>query len=101
MYDGQDIKNNNIPRTIDAIYLRPSPDMPNGHDIMDLYTGRKISRPQLTKCNMSPIIIDRVEELGKHQGVKSLKFCYQKSEDWLPVDIDKLLLPEELEDKEV
>ena len=49
VYDDQDIKNNNIPRTIDAIYLRPSPDMPNEHDIMDLFTGRKISRPQLTK----------------------------------------------------
>ena len=49
---------------------------------------------------MSPIIIKRVEELGRRQGVKSLKFRYRKNEDWLPIDIDKLLLPDELVDEE-
>ena len=39
----------------------------------------------------------------RRQGVKSLKFLkfhYRKSKDWLPVDIDEILLPDELEDEE-
>ena len=36
-------KNNNFPRTIHCIYLRPAPDMPNGHNLMDLYSGKLIN----------------------------------------------------------
>ena len=37
----------------------------------------------------------------RHQGVKSLKFHHRKSKDWLPVNIDKIILPDELEDDRV
>ena len=37
----------------------------------------------------------------RRQGVKSLKFHYRRSKDWLPVDIDEILLPDELEDDKV
>ena len=41
-YDEQETNNNSLPRTIGMIYLRPIPDMPNGHNVMDMYTGRLI-----------------------------------------------------------
>ena len=37
----------------------------------------------------------------RRQDVKTLKFHYRKSKEWLPVDIDKILLPDELEDDKV
>ena len=83
-------KNNNLPRSIDCIYLRPSPDMPNGHNLMDLYTGELIRRPPkiITPCEMTRDIVRRVEAMAKKQGVRSLKFKYRKDPNWLPICIN-------------
>ena len=90
-FDDNTKTNNNLPRTLDCIYLRPDPESPNGHKLMDLKTGQCIDRPQsaLTACEMTQDIKERVEELARKQGVKSLKFRYRKREDWLPTNIDE------------
>ena len=84
-------KNNNLPRTIDCIYLRPTPDMPNGHNLINLYTGELIMWPMkmITVCEMSRDIVQRVEVMALRQGVQSLKLKYRKSEDWLPIFIEQ------------
>ena len=38
-FDENTKTNNNLPQTIDCIYLRPDPESPNGHKLMDLKTG--------------------------------------------------------------
>ena len=50
-----DVKNNNLPRMIACIYLHLAPNMPNGHNPMDLYTRRLIKRPgfMIMKCKMT------------------------------------------------
>ena len=85
------LKNNNLPRSIDCIYLRPSPDMPNGHNLMDLYTGKLIRRPakMITLCEITRDIVCQVETMARKQGVKSLKFKYRKDPDWLPICINE------------
>ena len=66
-FDEREVKNNNLPRTIDAIYLRPAPESPNGHKMMDLQTGQLIERPgvEITKCEMTANVKERVESLAK------------------------------------
>ena len=71
------MKNKNLPRIIDCIYLRPEPDSPNGHKLMHLKTRHLIERPEsaLTSCRMTQDIMEQVEELALRQGIKSIKFC--------------------------
>ena len=38
--------NNNRARTLDAIYLRPSVSLQDGHNVMDLVTGQVITHPK-------------------------------------------------------
>ena len=80
--------NNNIARTIDAIYLRPALSLQEGHDVMDLATGRVVTRPKWTPCKMTKLVIRQVEELARKQGIKSLKFYNRKRERMVPTPID-------------
>ena len=55
-------KNNNVARTLDCIYLYAADNLQGGHVLMDLATGREITRPKVTACIMTRMVIDRVEE---------------------------------------
>ena len=59
-FDDNDQTNNNLPRTLDCIYLRPDPLAPNGHKLMDLKTGKCIERSldALTGCVMTQDVKD-------------------------------------------
>ena len=46
-YDEHVPKNNNVPQSIDAIYLRAEDSLQGGHQVMDLATGRM---PRRSKC---------------------------------------------------
>ena len=65
--------NTNAPRTIDAIYLMPTTNKQGGHYVMDLTTGRAITRPRVTPVPITPVVIRAVEEMARKQGIKSLK----------------------------
>ena len=63
-----EIKNNNLPRLVDAIYLRADPLEQGGHQVMDLATGKIICRALVNKVKMTKIVINRVEKMVRLQG---------------------------------
>lgn len=66
-------KNTNAPRTIDAIYLRPKKNIQGGHELMDLNSGRLITRPKVWEVPVTQNVIKAVEAMAEEQGIKSLK----------------------------
>ena len=53
-------KKNNLPRIIDAICLRAAESPQEGHEMMDLATGRMFTRPQVKACTMTWMVVERV-----------------------------------------
>ena len=74
VYHEEKVKNNNIPRSNDAIYLRAKNSLQEGHEVMDLLTGRMITCNRVEYCKMTRLVIQRVKELAKEQGFQTLKF---------------------------
>ena len=62
------------PRNIDCIYLRALPIRQGGHELMDLRTGKKITRRKVTPIPMTDWVIKRVTKMAEREGVKKLKF---------------------------
>ena len=61
-------------RTLDAIYLGPTNNIQGGHDVMNLATGRVITRSQVTEIPLYACMIEAVEHLAKTEGFKQLTF---------------------------
>ncbi|MGC8483976.1 MAG: hypothetical protein ACP5OE_10085 [Thermodesulfobium sp.] len=57
--------NTNDPRTIDAIYLRPANNIQGGHELMDLNSGRVITRPRVWEIPVTPVIVRAVEDMAE------------------------------------
>jgi hypothetical protein len=71
--------NSNAARTIDTIYLRPAINMQGGHELLDLNSGRVITRARVTQIPVTDMVIKTIEEIAKKdQGFKTLKFKNQK-----------------------
>ena len=66
--------NSQGPHTIDAIYLRPLSNIQGGHEVMDLHTGKVITRRKVTEIPITKLVIKAVEQMAKTQGFQSLKF---------------------------
>ena len=66
--------NSNAPRTLDAIYLRPAYNMQGGHELMDLSSGKLITRARVKQLPVTDLVIKAVEAMAYTQGFKSLKF---------------------------
>ena len=82
-----DPSNTHRPRTYDAIYMRPSDNRQGGHRVLDLRTGKVITRAQVTALPMPEWVIARVEKLAKRDGIKELKV--QSRAGWIAgVDSD-------------
>ena len=60
--------NTNAPRTIDAIYLRPTPNLQAGHELMDLNSGKLITRSKITEIPITDRIISAVNTMVFQQG---------------------------------
>lgn len=86
--DNTDQKNTPMPRGIECIYLNPTKDLQAGHELMNLQTGELLHRPHVKEAPMPEWVITRVEELGRAQGMKSLKFFNRKREDITSHDPD-------------
>ena len=56
----------------DAIYLRPSPGDPGGHEVLDLTTRRVINRRKLTIIPITPSVIRTVEAMAERDRIKPL-----------------------------
>ena len=65
--------NTNAPRTIDAIYLRPLNNIQGGHELMNLSTGKVITRRKVVELPVTDLIIKTVEGMAEKQGMKTLK----------------------------
>jgi len=85
-YQENSPKNTNAPRTIDAIYLRPTNNMQGGHELMDLNSGRVITRPRVFEIPVTPIVIRAVEAMAEAQGIKSLKLQNRRKTIFYPAD---------------
>jgi hypothetical protein len=83
-----DPTNTNVPRTLDCIYLGPSKNKQVGHELLDLSTGRVITRPRVKEIPMTDTIIRAVEGMAEAEGIKSLKFTHRdgtpfEQPDWI------------------
>jgi hypothetical protein len=64
----------NITRILDTIYLRPARNQQGGHELMDLKSGRLITRNIVHKIPATNVVIKAVETMAYAQGFKTLKF---------------------------
>jgi len=76
-----DPSNTNAPRTIDAIYLCPLQGKQEGHELMDLQTGKLITRRRVTEVPVTPVVIKAVEAMAAKQGITSLEFADRKKKN--------------------
>ena len=63
-------KNSQHPRTIDYIYLRYVDSMQGGHHSLDLTTGNKIKRRNITQKPITKNVINLVHTLAEANGIK-------------------------------
>mgnify|MGYP002176679840 FL=1 len=66
--------NSNVNRTLDAIYLRPAQNQQGGHELMDLNSGKLITRNIVHTIPVTDVVIKAVEAMAFTQGFKDLKF---------------------------
>ena len=59
-------------RTLGAICLGPTGNSQGSYKFMNLRTGRRITRRKWTNLPMPQEVIDRVNELGKADGLPEL-----------------------------
>ena len=57
-------------RTIDSIFLRTLDNIQGGYEVMNLKTGKPITRHHVVELPTPPAVIKRVEQLAAHEGFK-------------------------------
>ena len=80
--------NRNHPRTLDAIYLRPEQTARGGHEVMDLNTGKVITRQVVKEVPITTVVIKAVEALARKDDVKSLKITNRAEVTLYDADLD-------------
>ena len=93
--------NTNAPRTIDCIYLRPTKNKQGGHELMDIASGRVITRPRVIEIPITQVVIDAVEKMAAKQGIKTLKMVNRNGKllplaDHIAGVVAKIDQPEEI-----
>ena len=78
--------NDNSPRTVDAIYLRPLKNKQGGHEIMNLQTGKVITRNVVKEYPITDLVIKAVETMAEEQGIKTLKITGRNKIPLFPAD---------------
>ena len=58
------LKNDTRARGRDAIYLRAKRSLQGGHRVLDLLTGKVITRPTVEECRMTKDVIARVNQMA-------------------------------------
>eukprot|EP00978_Attheya_sp_CCMP212_P000843 scaffold1766_cov39-Attheya_sp.AAC.3 len=98
--------NSNVTRALDAIYMRPAHNQQGGHELMDLNSGKLITRNIVHEIPVTDVVIKAVETMAYAQGFKSLKFKNRHGvifhdADWIAgVDYDDNDEEEEEDDDE-
>ena len=73
-FEDEASKNNNKPRTLDCLYLRPTNNHQLGYELLHLQTNRVITRHSITSVPITPSVINQVHKIAKMdkmpQGLK-------------------------------
>jgi len=85
-YHGNQPTNTNVQRTLDAIYLGPLRNKQGGHVLMDLKTGRRITRHHVVEVPITDLVIQAVEAMAEAQGIKTLKLQSKHGNRLYPAD---------------
>jgi hypothetical protein len=78
--------NTNAPRTIDCIYLRPFSNIQGGHELLDLRSGRVITRRRIKEIPVTDLVIQTVENMAIEQGLTTLKITGRNKLPIYPAD---------------
>jgi len=79
--------NTNAPRTMECIYLGPVRNKQGGHKLMDLSTGKMITRRRVKELPMTDIVIRAVEQMAKREGLTTLKFTTRDGKPFESADL--------------
>ena len=73
-HEDEEIKNNNKPRTLDCIYLRPTDSHQGGHELLHIATNKVITRSRVTPVPITPAVIKLIHAIAKEENMpKGLK----------------------------
>jgi len=79
-HEDEQIKNDNKPRTLDCLYLRPTANKQGGRELLHLGTNRVIKRRRVTENPITPAVIKLVHEIAKKENMpKGLKIMNRKN----------------------
>jgi hypothetical protein len=67
-YTEPNIKNSMLPRTLDCIYLRYVNNQQGGHNLLDIRTGKVITRRTITMIPITQHVIDVVHNMASAEG---------------------------------
>ena len=80
--DNPTTKNTTAPRTLDCIYLCFTKNQQGGHELLDLHSNCIITHHALTEVPLSQLIINRVEQLAKQDGITNIKFTKSHNQEY-------------------
>ena len=86
---GHETHRNQRTRTVDAIYLGPAPNAQAGHLLMDLNTGKQVTRNKVKVLPITRQVIDIVEGMARDEGVLQLR-TYSRRNGAVILDADLL-----------
>ena len=78
--------NTTAPRTLDAIYLQPTGNLQGVHELIDLNSGRLITRARVTLIPITENVIKAVNAMAEEQGIKDLKITNKRGIIYYPAD---------------
>ena len=70
-HEDETIKNNNAPRSLDCLYLRPTANHQGGHELLHLQTNQPITRSVVTPVSITPSVIKMVHAIAKRDDMPS------------------------------
>ena len=73
-HEDEGITNNNKPRSLDCLYLRPTANHQGGHELLHLQTNRVITRNKITSVPITPSVVKQVHAIAQMENMpKGLK----------------------------
>ena len=68
-HEDEVIKNNNKPRALDCLYLRPTANHQGGHELLHLATNKVITRKRVTPVPITPAVIKIVHAIAEKENM--------------------------------
>ena len=79
-------RNDQTPRTLDGIYLRPSTNKQGGHEVLNVVTGKAVNTPKVKEIPITELMVKAVERMAEKDGIKTLKITNRNGESLFPGD---------------